>query len=123
MKNDIRQQYRLLVKTFTRQVGEIFITQGATLKVVDALSPSCAGCYFFDYDTDKCSKHNDKTGACAPPHRTDEKHVIFRQLTAKTKNDLRRIETTAPLAVLAHFKRATSLCRNIQAQPRRLPQD
>ena len=85
MKNDIRQQYSLLVKTFTRPVGEIFITQGATLKVVDALSPSCDGCYFFDYDTDKCAKHNDKTGACAPPHRTDEKHVIFRQLTEKTK--------------------------------------
>lgn len=85
MKNDIRQQYRLLVKTFTRPVGEIFITQGATLKVVDALSPSCAGCYFFDYDTDKCAKHNDKTGACAPPHRTDEKHVIFRQLKAIPK--------------------------------------
>lgn len=85
MKNDIEEQYRLLVKTFTRPVGEIFITQGATLKVVDALSPSCAGCYFFDYDTDKCAKHNDKTGACAPPHRTDDKHVIFRKLTAIPK--------------------------------------
>lgn len=86
MKNDIRQQYRLLVNTFTRPVGEIFITQGATLKVVDALSPSCVGCYFFDYDKDKCAKHNNnKTGACAPPHRTDDKHVIFRKLTAIPK--------------------------------------
>ena len=56
-----------------RKIGETFEFEGHKLKVVDADSSGCRGCFFYKRD---CTS-GDVRGFCAELYRTDKENVIF----------------------------------------------
>ena len=56
-----------------RKIGETFEFEGHKLKVVDADSSGCRGCFFYKRD---CTS-GDVRGFCAKLYRTDKESVIF----------------------------------------------
>ena len=64
----------------TRPVGDVFLWNGKRFEVV-ACNDGCLGCGMFDRMDGECLADIEVCGLCFHGMRTDDKNIVFRELT------------------------------------------